>query len=106
MMMVMKRDEVTGEWRRLHNEELYALYLPNIVWVIRSRRIKWAGHVERTGKGEVHIWFWWGNRRERYHLKDLSVDGRIIIKWIFRKCDVGVWVGSSWHRIGTVGGHL
>jgi hypothetical protein len=44
-----KRDEVTGELRRLHNEELYALYLPNIIRVIKSRRMKWAGHVERTG---------------------------------------------------------
>jgi hypothetical protein len=43
-----KRDEVTGEWRRLHNEELYALYLPNIVRVIKSRKIKWAGQVEHT----------------------------------------------------------
>jgi hypothetical protein len=41
-----KRDKVTGEWRRLHNEELYALYsLPNIIWVIKSRRMRWAGHV-------------------------------------------------------------
>jgi len=46
---MMMRDEVTGEWRRLHNEELYPLYLPNIVRVIKSGRIKWAGHVERTG---------------------------------------------------------
>jgi hypothetical protein len=37
------------------------------------------------GTGEVHIWFWWGNQRERYHLKDLSVDGRIILKFIFKK---------------------
>ena len=44
-----KRNEVTGEWRRLHNEELYAVYLPNIIRMIKSRRIKWAGHVERTG---------------------------------------------------------
>jgi hypothetical protein len=49
-----KRDEVTGEWRRLHNEELYALYFsPNIIWVIKSRRPRWAGHVasmeERRG---------------------------------------------------------
>jgi len=41
-----RRDEVTGEWRRLHNEELNNLYSPpNIVWVIKSRRMKWAGHV-------------------------------------------------------------
>jgi len=45
------RDEVTGEWRRLHNEELNDLYCsPNIVRVIKSRRIKWAGHVARMGE--------------------------------------------------------
>jgi len=43
-----KRDEVTGEWRKLHNEELRDLYsLPNIVWVVKSRRMRWAGHVVR-----------------------------------------------------------
>jgi hypothetical protein len=46
-----KRDEVTREWRKLYNEELNDLYsLPNIVWVIKSRRIKWAGHVARMGE--------------------------------------------------------
>jgi hypothetical protein len=46
-----KRDEVTGEWRRLHNRELYALYSsPNIIWVIKSRRLRWAGHVARMGE--------------------------------------------------------
>jgi hypothetical protein len=46
-----KRDEVTGEWRKLHNEELNDLYsLPNIVRVVKSRRMRWAGHVERMGE--------------------------------------------------------
>jgi hypothetical protein len=45
-----KRDEVTGEWRRLHNEELYAVYSPHIIRVIKSRRLRWAGHVTRTGE--------------------------------------------------------
>jgi hypothetical protein len=50
-----KRDEVTGEWRRLHNKEIYGLYSsPNIIWVIKSRRLRWAGHVARMGRGEVH----------------------------------------------------
>jgi len=47
-----KRDEVTGEWRKLYNEELSDLYCsPYIVWVIKSKRIKWAGHVARMGEG-------------------------------------------------------
>ena len=46
-----RRDEVTGEWRRLHNEELNDLYSsPNIVRVIKSRRMRWAGHVARMSK--------------------------------------------------------
>jgi len=49
-----KRAEVTGEWRKLHNEELRDLYtLPNIVRVVKSRRMRWAGHVARMGKGSV-----------------------------------------------------
>jgi hypothetical protein len=47
----LKRDEVTGEWRRLHNKELYALYFsPNIIRVMKSRRLRWAGHVARMGE--------------------------------------------------------
>ena len=51
-----KRDEVTGEWRKLHNEELSDLYsLPNIMRVVKSRRMRWAGHVARMGEGRgVH----------------------------------------------------
>jgi len=61
-----RRDEVTGEWRKLHNEELNDLYSsPNIVRVINSRRMRWAGHVARMGEGRGCIGSWWGNRRER-----------------------------------------
>ena len=54
--MGLKRDEVTGKWRKLHNEGLSDLYsIPNIVWMVKSRRIKWVGHVARMGEGRgVH----------------------------------------------------
>jgi hypothetical protein len=95
-IFVSKRDEVTGEWRKLHNEELNDLYCsPNIVRVIKSRRIKWVGRVARMRRGEAYIRFGWGNLRERNHLEDPGVDGRIILRWIFRKSDVGVSTGSS-----------
>jgi len=101
-----KGDEVTGEWRKLHNEELNGLYSsPNIVRVIKTR-MRWAGHVACMGRGKAYTGFWWGNVWERDHWGDPGVDGRIILRWIFRKLDVGVWTGSSWLRIGTGGGHL
>jgi hypothetical protein len=51
-----KRDEVTVEWRRLHNEELYALYCsPSIIRVIKSRRMRWAGHVAFMGERRVLV---------------------------------------------------
>ena len=63
--MGVKRDEVRGEWRKLHNEELNNLYFsPNIVRVVKSRIIRWAGHVTRIGGGDVYIRLWWGNVRE------------------------------------------
>ena len=102
-----RRDEVTGEWRRLHNEELNDMYTsPNVVRVIKSRRMRWAGHVARMGEERGRIGSWWGNRRERYHWGDLGVDGWIILGWIFRKLDVVVCSGSSWLGIGTGDGHL
>ena len=102
-----KRDEVTGEWRKLHNEEFRDLYsLPNIVRVVKSRRMRWAGHVARMGEGRECTGFWWGNLRERVHWDDPAADGRIILRWIFRKWEGVVGSGWSWLWIGTGGGHL
>jgi len=56
--------------------------------------------------GEAYAGFWWRNLRERDHFGYPGIDGRIILRWIFRKWDVGVWTGSSWRRIVTGGGHL
>jgi hypothetical protein len=62
------RDEVTGGWRKLHNEELHDLYSsPGIVMVIKARRMKWAGHVARIGGGGVHTTFWLGGLKEGDH---------------------------------------
>jgi hypothetical protein len=102
-----KRDEVTGDLRKLHKDELNDIHSsPNIVRVIKSRRRRWAGHVALWGRVEVYTVFWLGNVRERDHLEDPGLDGSTILRWIFRKWDVGVWTGSIWLRIGTGGGHL
>jgi hypothetical protein len=67
-----RRDEVTGEWRRLHKEELNDLYTsPNIMRVIKSRRMRWAGHVVRMGEERWCIGSSWGKN----HWGDLGVDG-------------------------------
>jgi len=71
--------------------------------------MRWAGHVQREGqesmgRGEAYTGFWWGNRREKDHWEDPGVEGRIILRWIFRKWDVGIWTGLGCLRIGTGGG--
>jgi len=74
-------------------ETTYDLYCsPNVIRVRKTRRMRWAGHVtcmdERRGVYRVLV----GNLKERDHLEDSGVDGRIILRWIFRKWDVGVWI--------------
>ena len=60
-----RKDKVTREWRRLRNEELNDLYIsPNIVRAIKSRRMRWDGHVARMVEVRVCIGSWWGNRSE------------------------------------------
>ena len=57
------------------------------------------------GREEISTGFWWGTLRERVHLEDPGVDGKIILRWIFGKWD-GVWTGLIWFRIGTSDRHL
>jgi hypothetical protein len=64
----LKRDEVTGEWRKLHNEKLRDLYSsPSAIRMIKSRRMSWAGHVARMGKKRNAYRLFVGSQRERDH---------------------------------------
>ena len=102
-----RRDEVTEERRGLHHEELNDLYCsPKIVRVIKSRRMRWTGHVARMGEERVVYRVLVGKPEGRRHWGDLGVDGWIILGWISRRWDVGIWTGLGWPRIETVGGRL
>ena len=102
-----RRDEVTGEWRRWHKEELNDLYSShNTVRVIKSRRMRWAGHVARMGDDRGVYRVLVGKPEGKSHWGDLGVDGWIILGWISRRWDVGIWTGLGWPRIETGGGRL
>jgi hypothetical protein len=76
-----KREE-DGSWRKLHNDELHSLYSsPNILSMIKSRRMRWVGHVARMGRGEVFTAFWFGGPKARDHWEDLDVGDRITLRW-------------------------
>jgi hypothetical protein len=83
--------KITGDWRKLHNEELNVLcFSPNTIRVIKSRRMRWEEHVARRERGEdVLTGFLWGNIRERDDFEDLGVDERMILKLLFKK-----WYGD------------
>jgi hypothetical protein len=74
--------------------------------VIKSIRMRWTGYVAWMGRGATCKGFWWGNLRKRDHWGDQEVDGRIILRWIFRKWDMGVCTGLGWLRIDSGGGHV
>ena len=91
-----RKDEVTGEWRRLHNEELSDLYsLPNIVRVIKSRRMSWAGHVARMGK-ERGVYRFLVGKPEGRRTRRRSVDIRMDLQEV--ECGYMDWIGLAQDR--------
>jgi hypothetical protein len=88
-----KRDEVRREWRRLHNKERNDLYSsPNIMRVIKSRRMRWEGHVERKGRGAYRIFVGRPDGRRAI--------GRPRRRWEDNmKMDLQDWTGLVWLRI-------
>jgi hypothetical protein len=97
-----KRDEVTGEWRRLHNNELYALHSsPNIIWAIKSRRLKWACHIALMGVSRYTYRVLVGKPEERRPLGRTRHRWEDNIKMDLRDVECGVRAGSIWLRIDT-----
>jgi sorting nexin-29 len=98
-----KREE-DGSWRKLHNDELHSLYSsPNIVRVINSRRMRWAGHVARMGEERWLQGFRLGSPKGRDHWEDLAVGGRITLRWTLGRYGSMGRIGFSWLRIGSSG---
>ena len=100
-----RKDEVTGKWRILHNEELNDLYSsPNIVRVIKSRRMRWVEHVARIGEERGVYRVLVGKPEGRRPL------GRPRRRWVdnirMDLQNVGIWTGVGWPRIETGGGRL
>jgi len=86
----LKKDDITGVWRKLHNEGLYDVYCsPNIIYLIKSRRMRWEGHVACMGDRRGVQDFGGEFRRKRDHLENQGIDGWILLTWTFKKRDWG-----------------
>jgi hypothetical protein len=99
-----KRDEVTGEWRKLHSEELHNLYSsPDIIRQVKSRRMRWEGHV--ACMGEERKVNRWESPREGDHLEDQGVGGKMVSEWIVGRLAWGCGLDSTGSGQGPVAGY-
>jgi len=81
-----KREKVARSWKRMNNKEVYNLYdSPNIIRTIKSRRMKWVGHIARFGGMGNYTKFLLGIRERRKLHENIGIGGRIILKWILGK---------------------
>jgi hypothetical protein len=81
-----EREEVKGDWRRLHNEELHNLSsLADVVCIIESRNMDWAGHVALMKEMKMHEHYLQGNLKEQDPLEDLTIDEMITLRLILKK---------------------
>jgi hypothetical protein len=81
-----KRDEVTGDWRKLHSEELHNLYSsPNIIRMIKAKRMRWAGHVARMGETRNAYRILVGKPERQRSQKDQDIGQWTILKWILER---------------------
>jgi hypothetical protein len=102
-----KRDEVTGEWKKLHSGELHNLYSSrNIIRQIKSRRMRWVGHVARMGEGRKMHKVLVGKPEGKRSLERPWRRWENGIKMDVREIGWGVWSGFTWLRIVIVGGLL
>jgi hypothetical protein len=102
-----KWDEVTGEWRKLDYEELNDLYFsPSLIRVIKSRIMRWAGHVTRMGVSRGVYGILVGKLEGKRPLGRPRRRWEDNLRFILRNWDLRVWTGSVWLRIGAGGGCL
>jgi hypothetical protein len=90
-----KRKEMVGDWRKFHNEELRnSKSSPNIIRVVKSRRMRWSGHIAHVRKRGMHTGFWQESQKERDHQNDRDIGVRIMFKGILRETGYGgmIWI--------------
>jgi len=98
------RVEVMGDWRKVYDEKLNDLYpSPNIICMIKFRRLRWAGDVACTGENRNAYRVWVGKPEERGHLEGLGIEERGILKWMLKEKDGKAWAGLLLLSIQTSG---